>query len=335
MKSEKNLKVVMDTNHKPLSGWLITKKGKNYYVNYDSLPEPIYLGKSHSYRYDSSTTTSGLSRPGYVNNSHEILFNPSKWNKKYKYWTELIYPTAYAESSSDFTAMNFWDKAGFTPGFIQLAAHTADDLIPFMKQLINELPQESHKFFPELKVVNGKLSFVSGQSYRSLEVRHPAPDPLPKDLVNRGLFVGYFNRNRKRIGEEEKQAAARWLIWTLTSPNMRKLQVEASIQNMKVSLRILHKALMKNGSHKYPRGVDGLRCDHLAAALAVPHLSPRKVGRAVSALLQNDVLEAFKNIEYGPGNRELHVLQGVNKRRKTLSRLTFDLSEGHPVASTS
>jgi hypothetical protein len=43
-----------------------------------------------------------------------------------------------------------------------------------------------------------------------------------------------------------------------------------------------------------------MRCDYLAAALAVPHLNPSRVDKAVWALCRPDILHAFKKeIEYG------------------------------------
>ena len=73
-----------------------------------------------------------------------------------------------------------------------------------------------------------------------------------------------------------------------------------------------------------------MRCDHLAAALAVPHLSPAKISKAVWALNQSDVLSAFANMEYGPGDREKSVVEGVKDRGARLSGLKYNLSKDIP-----
>ncbi len=331
---DNSLSVELETAHKPHRGWKIRDDGNGKYsVSSDVLTTPLVIGRSAKYRYRSrNLTTVGLGRPWYDGTPGHIKFDPDDWNATFDNWPELIYPTAFAESGADFSVINAWDLAGFTVGLIQLAAHTSDDLIPFFRTLIDELPQESEKFFPELTVIDGKLSYRRGSSYRSIEVRAPAKDPVPNDLVDRGLFVSYFNTNRQIIGSEELHSAARWLAWTQESADMRRLQVASSIDNMRHSLNQLHVALLEDASDQYPKGVHGMRCDHLAAAIAVPHLSPRRVHKAVWALTQNDVLHAFeREIEYGPGDREKNVVKGVRDRGRKLSDLKFDLTIGHPI----
>jgi hypothetical protein len=100
---------------------------------------------------------------------------------------------------------------------------------------------------------------------------------------------------------------------------------------MKDSLMLLHRKLLETSSSQYPNGVDGMRCDHLAAALAVPHLNPSKVDKAVWALKQPNVLQAFEHLEYGPGDREKSVIEGVNKRGTRLSQLHYNLAKDQPL----
>ena len=327
-----SLDVLLDTSHKPGKGWKVAAKPSGYVLTADDYPAPIHVGKPASYRYESrGLTTAGLGRTSYDGTPGHIKYDPADWNAEFNYWPELIFPTAYAESGADFSVINAWDLAGMTFGFIQLAAHTADDLIPLFRRLIDDLPEEAERFFPELILVGGKICYRKGGGYRRLEVRAPAPDPVPNDLVDRGLFVGFFNRDRQRLGNEEVQAAARWLAWTQESEAMRRIQVAASIDNMRDSLDILHRALLHGASAQYPKGVDGMRCDYLAAALAVPRLNPRRVDKAVWALCRPDILSAFKEIEYGLGNREKTVLEGVLKRGQRLAGMRYDFVKGHPV----
>jgi hypothetical protein len=330
---DSHLSVYLDTAYKPHKGWKIEEHAdRGFTVVSDELGWPITLGKSTSFLYrDRGFTTRGLGRPWYDGTPGHISFNPDDWNDEFDNWPELLFPTAFAESGADFSVINAWDLAGFTIGFIQLAAHTGDDLISFFKLLLSSLDEEAEKYFPELTLINGELCYRRSGNYRRLEVRTPAADPIPRDLVDRGLFVSYFNKNRQMLGEEELHAAARWLVWTQESENMRRLQVAASVDNMRDSLTLLHRTLVADAGERYPRGVDGMRCDHLAAALAVPHLAPRRIDKAVWALLQPDPLQAFLRIEYGPGDREKNVVHGVRKRGNKLATLTYDLSKGHPV----
>lgn len=338
-----SLSVNLDTGHEPLDGWNVFDEGGAIWVSYRETTQPIYVGRQHSWKYTynenrkkQTLITAGLSRTGYGRHDNKFRYRPEDWNEEFNFWPELIYPTAYAESFADFTSMNFWDRAGFTPGFIQLAAHTKDDLFPLFERLIREIPTEAAKFFPELSIIEERLTYVSGTQFRFLDVSDSAEKKLPVDTdVERGLFMGFFNHDRTRldVGNEEQHAAARWLIWSLTSPEMRRIQVASSVENMQQSLDKLHKLLIQTARRKYPNGVDGMRCDHLAAALAVPHLAPAKTYMAVGALKKDNVLRAFERLNYGPGKREKNVVDAIKKRGGSLSNMKFDFSLGHPVRS--
>jgi hypothetical protein len=334
LREERGLDVVLDVQHRPQKDWAISKdeKTRRFVVTAKDLPQPLVIGRLKSFHYARrGLTTSGLGRTSYEGLPGSILFDPGEWNEKFDLWPELIYPTAYAESGADFCVVNAWDLAGLTVGFIQLAAHTSDDLIPLLKRLITELPDEAETYFPELTLVRGELCFRKGTSFRYLERRRPPADPVPNDLVDRGLVVSFFNRDRKALGPEELHAAARWLAWTHKSERMREIQIAMSIENMRDAVTRVHAGLLSQARDRYPDGVDGMRCDHLAAAIAVPHLAPQKVGIAVWALCQPDILKAFETIEYGPGDRENNVVAGVRRRGEKLSRLRFDYRQGRPV----
>lgn len=155
-----NLSINLDTGHEPLHGWSVFEQGGAVWVSHTEATEPIFVGRRHTWKYTYSESrqrrtliTSGLSRTGYGRHDNKLRYQPEDWNEDFNFWPELIYPTAHAESFADFTSMNFWDRAGFTPGFIQLAAHTKDDLFPLFERLIREIPAETAMFFPELSMV--------------------------------------------------------------------------------------------------------------------------------------------------------------------------------------
>lgn len=329
---DSNLVPRIDVAHEPLSEWRISGSGNpvRYHLTHVDTSNPIYLG--YDFRYTAgSPDTRGLARTSGAR--PKLTFEPSEWEREFGFWPELIYPTSWAESNANFLVANAWDKAAMTLGFIQLAAHTGDDLIPLMRRMVSELPEESAQWFPELKVIGGRLCYVRANRFKSLEEASPPGDGGPKSSWYRGDFMTLLNPSRFLVDLEEVHVIARWCEWSRRSPQMRRIQVEQSIQNMKDSLIHLHRALLKNGASKYPKGVDGMRCDHLAAALAVPHLSPSKVNKAVQALLASDVLRAFEKLEYGPGDREKAVVDGVRKRGERLSKLRFDLTLETPVAT--
>ncbi|HET7717825.1 MAG TPA: hypothetical protein VFK86_19530, partial [Bauldia sp.] len=252
-------------------------------------------------------------------------------------WPELIFPTAWAESNASFTVINAWDRAAMTFGFIQLAAHTGDDFLPFFRRLFVELRTEARQWYPELDVVDGRLCFVRGGEYRTLENTVPPPDGGYSAAYYHGDLMAFFNPDRyhktnPRPDPEELHSAGRWLAWTLTSPRMRELQVAASIDNMKSSLMRLHQKMLATPAvrQKYPNGVDGMRCDLLAVAIAVPHLSESKIPVVLEALLTSNPIESIRTSGYGPGGRAQNVHDGM-KQRPILRDLVYDLGSQAPV----
>lgn len=321
----------LDTSHKPVPGWEISETSgasRQFWLTYQGLSSPLKLGYAFTYA-DENPDTRGLARTS----THQpvLAFEPQDWRNDFGLWPELIYPTSWAESNANFLVVNAWDVAAITFGFIQLAAHTADDLIPFFKRLIRNLPEETRQWFPELALVDGALCYRKDGQIKMLENARRPTDGARSASYYRGDFMEFFNPNRRMVDKEELHAAARWIEWTRRSVAMRREQVASSIENMKSSLAILHRELKRSGSSRYPEGVDGMRCDHLAAAIAVPHLSEAKVGKAVSALHAPDVLEAFRTLEYGPGERESNVVKGVRARGTRLSSLRYSLGAGAPM----
>lgn len=107
-----------------------------------------------------------------------------------------------------------------TFGFFQMAAHTGEHLADLFRELIDALPDEADKFFPELKL--GKqighgspmqLFAVNGSDRLDLDKAIAPRDGLPSASYYRGRFMGFFNPHRGQLDREEVAAAARWIAW--------------------------------------------------------------------------------------------------------------------------
>jgi hypothetical protein len=329
-----SLRIALDTSHRPLPGWQVRKRPNEakWDVHRDGA-EPVYLGYFFTYDGYSDGATRGLARTRSADPS--LTYNPDDWTQFGK-WPELIYPTAFAESNACFSVINAWDRAAMTFGFIQLAAHTGDDFLPFFRKLFTDLPDEARQWFPELGVVGGQLCFIKDGAYRTLENRGPPPDGGFSASYYHGDLMGFFNPDRYhangRPDREELEAAARWLIWTFTSPAMRAMQVQASIDNMKASLNKLHQRMLASSAvrARYPSGVDGMRCDLLSVAIAAPHLGEGNLPMVLDALVRTDPIAAIRNSGYGPGGRAENTHQGM-LARPGLRNLVYDLTTQQPV----
>ncbi len=329
------LKIEMDVTHAPLPGWTIKANaaGDRWTVQFAGQATPLNLGKLFVYNDYPEGPTRGLARTSGM--APKIPYNPADWTDL-GHWPELIFPTAFAESNANFAVVNCWDRAAITFGFIQLAAHTGDDLLPFFRRLATELPSEMKQWFPELAVIDGKLCFVKNNRYRSLENAVPAYDGGFSASYYHGDLMAYFNPDRyhktRPIDQAELHASARWFVWSLTSAAMRRVQVKASIESLRGSLRFLHAKMLADPAVKalYPRGVDGMRCDLLAVALAVPHLGEGNIPVALRALRTADPIEKIRISGYGPGGRAQNVHDGM-LARPILRNLVYDLTSGNPV----
>lgn len=66
------------------------------------------------------------------------VYNPEDYKAQYDFWAYFIYPTAKAESQGSFKCLNTYDRAKFTFGFMQYAAHVPNgDLFDFSKNCFN------------------------------------------------------------------------------------------------------------------------------------------------------------------------------------------------------
>ncbi|MDB5519927.1 MAG: hypothetical protein JWQ17_6685 [Tardiphaga sp.] len=336
LKPNPKLKIALDTTYKPFAGWAIKKQPnvERWDVTPDAGQNPIYLGYFFTYNGYPEGPTRGLARTSGA--EPRVVFEPKEWTQ-FGYWPELLFPTAWAESNACYTVINAWDRAAMTFGFIQLAAHTGDDFLPFFRRLFTELPQEAKYWFPELGIVDGKLCFIENNEYRSLENAGPAHDGGYSASYYHGDLMAFFNPDRyhakdKKPDPEELHAAGRWLAWTFASVKMRALQVDASIVNVKDSLMKLHQRMLANSNvrKKYPRGVDGMSCDLVSVAVAAPHLGDSHIPMVLGALLTDDPIETIRLSHYGPGDRAQNVHDGM-KQRKILKNLVYDLSLQKPV----
>jgi len=334
------LDVAMDVTHAPLPGWRIIEDtpGRRWSVTWDAAAEPVALGSWFEYTHNSDNATRGPTR-GLARTARTkpgLVFKPEDW-AAFGDWPELIYPLAAGESSGSFTVVNCWDRAAITFGFTQLAAHTGDDLLPFFLQLADELPDDFWHWFPELEVRGGRLAFRRGARFRYLDLASKATDGGYTADYYHGQMMRFFNPDRYHRGGAaadlaELHATARWVVWTLQSEAMRKLQVAGAIRNFRQSLDRLHAAILAHPAtaKKHPRGTEGMRCDVLSVAVAALHLGDTHRTMVLSALRSVDPSEAIRASGYGPGNRA-ETIHKAMKARPRLAGLIYDRAKGEPV----
>lgn len=102
-------------------------------------------------------------------------FKPEDY-KQPEHWASLITPSAYCESRYGFEALNTYDRANFTIGFIQFAAHTYNDNFHlFLRRAMVERPEQAKRYFPELSMREAdRLKTIQSVMDRALRVGQAA-----------------------------------------------------------------------------------------------------------------------------------------------------------------
>ncbi len=315
----------IDISHAPVSGWRIDEQDLELY--HDGTAESVDLGFVRS---NYGNGYSGIQRDYRAR--QRLRYSPADWSDVVGGWSYLMFPTAAAESAFDFLVVNCYDSAAFTCGFIQLAAHTDNDLLPFVKILLEELPGETSTWFPELRLIDGRVSYSSENRYIYLdEWARPLDDGQYTRNWMVGRFMHFLNPNRTAFDREELHSVARWVEWSTTSHEMRKLQVINSKKNMIASVEKLHLELLQRSQSRFPNGVDGMRCDLLAAAIPIPHRTESLTSGAVDALLSSDPLRNLFSFSYRDGTgRSSSVKWGFQMVREELASMTYDYGSHSP-----
>lgn len=166
---------------------------------------------------------------------------------QYGFWSYFLYPTAIAESVGSFKCLNTYDRARFTFGFMQYAAHVPNgDFVLFLRELLT-LP-EGLQYFPKLTLHNGRIHYRSANGTLS---------PLETDQSTTALLE-YLNPSLQDIENQELICSARMVHWAIHSAAHRNLQVSTAVALFKDNMKAHH---FRFGLHGAPAKVCLLICD--------------------------------------------------------------------------
>jgi hypothetical protein len=168
----------------------------------------------------------------------------------------LVGAISAGESAGYFNRLNSYDRAAFTFGFFQLAAHTpGDNLILLFRRSAGE-SAAFQALFPDLRLVDGVLNRDVGGHNVSLEKQYPrAGHPNEKNLKD---FMAYLNADGSSVDKTELSAAARLVHLANTDGAFNALQVNVAAQ---ITMRKLRSAY---GVWYNLNGVSDLICTAIA-----------------------------------------------------------------------
>jgi hypothetical protein len=154
------------------------------------------------------------------------------------FWATFIEPTAMCEGRN-FLTLNTYDRAAFTFGFGQFAAHVANgDFVTYFRTMLGLSNAES--YFPGLGIINGRVARTD-----------TTPPIVLEDDQSTEKLMKYLNPTLAEVEDSEVIAAARLIHWTSTTVAAQDVQVAQMVNTFK--------KFMKRADQRV--GVDGLTAD--------------------------------------------------------------------------
>jgi hypothetical protein len=187
----------------------IIRDGREFYCKADGGPR-FYVGRQVSYQ----------GRVGLKNDHHrgigEVRFLPQDY-EGYGFWPSFLAPTAQAEARSSFLVLNTYDRAAFTFGAFQFAAHVPNgDFVKFFRSMLER--SEAEDYFPNLIVKDQRIHSVELLD----EVQLEDDDSTLK-------LQRHLNQSEEIVDDREVIAAAKLIHWTTHYQEARSLQVHQCV----------------------------------------------------------------------------------------------------------
>jgi hypothetical protein len=163
--------------------------------------DPFFVGRRTQYR-----GRVGLFNVFRRSPLTQLPYRASDFTTTFDFGAKFIAPTAEAEGLN-FLTLNTYDRAGFTFGFAQFAAHVAEgDFVLYLRRLLAR--PEASNYFPGLSLIGGQVHQLDDRGNpRRLE------DQRSSELLKR-----YLNPTGEEVEDAEVVAAARLIHWTITMP---------------------------------------------------------------------------------------------------------------------
>ncbi len=287
----------------------------DYFARIDNGTE-FYLARKTAYlgRFGLAQPGSKLTGPVFTAQAYSGLYGPA---------AAMVGVISAGESAGRFNRLNTYDRAAFTFGFFQLAAHTPDDnLILLFRRLTAEHPGFQQQF-PDLLLRDGRLQRkLDGNTSTSLEREHPRPGK-PNELILKD-FMAYLNADGAAIDADEIDAAAR-LVALANDADFNALQVVVAVEITMSKLRRRY-----DGWY----GLDG-RSDLICTAIADIHHQGRGTKTEVREALaqsntdkQLDALCSIGEKDYSARCKTLKSALEKARKDKLLGVSEFDRASG-------
>src|SRR5262249_55171597 len=164
----------------------------------------------------------------------QFNYDPTAFAQAFPFWADFIEPTAFCEGRS-FITINTYDRAQFTFGFTQFAAHVPDgDFVTWLRAMLAE--PSAGDYFPDLAVQNGRV----------VKLGLHGATPLESATTTQPL-MDFLNPSLAGVDDDEVIAGAKFIHWTMNHKETQALQVKQMVATGHDILRQADSRLNLNG----------------------------------------------------------------------------------------
>lgn len=278
----------------------VVRESGRYYASVDGEPR-FYVGTDVRYG----------TRRGLMNGANPPgpRYKPQEFEAAHGDWAWYLFPTITCESHGHFTCLNTYDRASFTFGHIQLAAHTPDDnFVLFFRELLND-PAAS-EYFPELRLSNGRIHLLDESGLAPLE-----------SAASTSPLMSYLNPRADRVDEKAAEKAARLVDWSVRHASMRDQQVAFAVRQQRRKLR----------EHAARLPLDGTVDKLCLVVLDILHQGRASYGAIGKALAANDPFDALLSLGAAQYRERVATLRAGIRDLEASGKVgakVFDVSSG-------
>lgn len=250
------------------------------------VPAEFLVGQTVSFN-DGDGRHRGLYQTRVLNEVPPLFYDRVEAEGDIGLWAHFIWPTVVAESAGGHHLLiNTYDRARFTFGFYQLAAHTPNDNLILLFRALLQLPRAAD-YFPDLTLKGGKVHRRENGALTSLEVVTNVQRPNGRFEDQLVGFMSYLNPDTFNVGEIEALNSAKLMDWLLNDPEAVAISVRIAMAIMRRKVKAQASTFSLRG--KDPRlaiWVSDIRHqgrgskDEIKGALALSSLSERLAGLA-------------------------------------------------------
>ena len=207
---------------------------------------------------------------------NNMAYNADNYQNVHGYWAYFIAPTARGESDNSFSCLNTYDRAKFTFGFMQYAAHVPNgDFVKYFKRLL-ALPN-AQEYFPKLVLQNNHIYYRNTNGSLT---------QLESNTSTEGL-MNYLNPTSNDVEQQELICSARMVHWALSDAAHRDLQVQTAVDFFQANIR---DHAQSYNLHGFPDRVCAMICD-------IRHQGRAKSSHIITAINTNGNFDkAYENL---------------------------------------